>query len=330
MTLLRSYSLAVFTIAAFCPWAALAGDKIEFSAPGDSVSVPRVEKVEKGSKEDADSGGPPINQKILDANQMAYTVVVVSSPQRDSSHRKSDSTDPDLDGNENGDSGLDSDQASPNREKRVADYSNIYADRKSEDFTGDASLRDRMEADEKERADRADGYGSDQHYGRVYAVSGQESPWNRDSLQRTTPQEQSVIERMSTFTHDLFHQGNPALEGVTQRALGAYDSMKGNNEQNNAEQRLQNQSDRSSALDNAAPGTGPDGYASQFDDSRRRAGDDAVNNGRLTIIPGEYSSVSLNPDAYVRPEAFKNPERLRVEEPPAVLTFPKRPGSLLK
>jgi hypothetical protein len=81
----------------------------------------------------------------------------------------------------------------------------------------------------------------------------------------------------------------------------------------------------------AAPptSTGPDSDASQFDDSRRSSGQDSAG-GRLTFVPGEFSSVSLNPDAFVRSEIAKSPERLHIQDIPAILPFPKRPGSVLR
>ena len=168
--------------------------------------------------------------------------------------------------------------------------------------------------------------------GSIYSDAGGDSPWTRESFQRAVPQDQSMVQRLSTFSYNLFHSASSGADRLSTRMEDSAETIKSINQQQYAAQHS------SAGLDDPQSSYGalqaphsPEAYnASQYEDLRRRPEQDSAGSP-LTIVPGEYSSVSLNPDSFVRPESFSSQQRLQPRpEPPAILTFPKKPGDLLR
>ena len=186
------------------------------------------------------------------------------------------------------------------------------------------SLSSRLEgATASEKPD----YLKDDRYGRNASDSDLNSGLSSDLYHRGIPQEETIVQRLSGWSRTFFHPGLPALEHIQDRSMPSYDSMKAINQQLSSGYAAQ-ASDSLSGPPPAPTPVSPDPYLSQRDLDLHREQEDTPG-APLRIHPEEPFSVSLNPDAFVRPRTAPA-ARWNVRSIPAVLPFPKRPGDVLR
>ncbi len=340
----HSNSLAVLALAAGAlspcamPPSARAGDKIEFSAPGASLEVPQAVRDDKESPKSEMQASPPINRMVLEGDvQASSEVVVITTPKRREVRTWDSASLDDQDNNTDADNRYDN--LDP-RQRPIIGATNrwdmpggwnpnagsISSERRSDEAASQDNLRTRLEA--LNAAGKTD-YQKDGRYNRRSSDSDEDSALSRGFYHYALPPEETVAQRLSAWSRDFFHQGSSALDRTQEKSMLSYDKMRKINEQLSQEY----SSARSSITPNDLPpistlAPGADAYASQRDLARSRTQDEPVSAPR-TFHPAETTALSLNPDVFARQEPPPSP-RGQVQSRPAILPFPKKPGSVLQ
>jgi hypothetical protein len=323
-----SNSLTILALAAGALWpctmpfSARAGDKIEFSAPGVSLEAPRVEReVKEPSNEGSPSmrvEGPIVDEMIPDSSG----VVIISTQKR----KDAKTSDPTFTDNRDNDANPDNsyDNLDSKQQPINGDYrwdmergrnpygGRLFSDRRSaEDIEfvsqDQDTLRTRLEAVNK--AEKNDYHRDDRYSDRV-PDANQDSTWSRG----------------------FFHNGLPDLNPMrTGQFMPLYDQMNVVNEQPSQGASparpfgVEDEQLRESVL---PPGMAE--YNAQMDVMHGKIPDETVvvSTPRMSR-PAAASAESQNPDMFARQDPPASPPG-QVQSRPAILPYPKKPGSVLQ
>jgi hypothetical protein len=329
MLVWRSNSLAVLVLAAgaLSPCAILpsarAGDKIEFSAPGASLGVPQVVRDDKEPSKTGMPASMQADDGVQEEEQMEdSSEVVVLSTANEKGVKTWDSAftnvwdtnvwDNDIDANSRYDD-LDSRQRPIHGATNGwdmpgelnPDAGTIFSEKRKEEAAIQDILRDRSEA--VMTAGRTD-YQKDEYYGGHFP-----NP-NKDS---------------ASFRNFLDH-GSSGLERIREgQYMPFYEEMKAINEQFSQGYSPARLFSAANGLphDSTLP-SGVDGYTWQKDVARGNTPGETASAPR-TIHPAETRTVSQNPDRFGPQEPPASPPG-QVQSRPAILPFPKKPGSVFQ
>jgi hypothetical protein len=213
------------------------------------------------------------------------------------------------------------------------DAGSIYSERRRNEAAGQDSLRTRLEA-----VNTAEGtdYQKEERYGRRSFDSDEDPAWSSGFFNRALPSEKTMTQRLSAWSYNLLHPGLPGLQQRLQdKIMPSYAAMKAINEQSK-ELNEQFSREYSSERLSSASGDQPHGsllspdaeYISERNAARARMSDETVSAPR-TILPAETTTVSQNPGVFARQEPPASP-RGQVQSRPAILPFPKKPGSVFQ
>ena len=339
----RSNSLTVLALAAgvlspcAMPPSARAGDKIEFSAPRASLKVPQVVREDKEPPKSEMPRSIQAEDMVPRDMEGASEIVIVSTPEeKDVKTRDSAFTDY-LDDNANADSRydiLESRQRPINGATNAwsmpegwnPDAGSLVSERRNDEAASRDHLRGLLEA--ASTAGRID-YQNDGLYGR------HSSNWDGDSagslglFRYGSPPEETVAQKLSKWPGSFLHRGLPDSHGAQDESMPTYAQMQAIKEQlghGNSSARFSSAADdqpRSSSLS-----VNPPGYTWQTDALHDRTPDERMSAPRA-FYPVETKIVSQNPDIFERQRPPASPPG-QVQSPPAILPFPKKPGSVLQ
>jgi len=321
MSFRSSNSLAVLALVAGCfapcasPLTAQGGDKIEFSAPSASLDIPRVQREEKEPAKSAfDRSIRPDEAVLAEQMQDSTEVVVITRPKKKTTRiwdsALTDNRDDTADANSREDS-LDHTQRPINGATNLWDMDkgwnqntgHIYSERRADDPVKPESLRARLEAMNTARTTY---YQKDNRFDRRPSDSDEDSSWSRN----------------------LFHHG---FLGMGETREPFYDDVKPMNaEPSQAYLSVRPSSAADDALRDSKLPPGMVEYNSQVDVLRGKTPEEMLTAPALRPYqPVETKTVSQNPDPYARQQPPASPPG-QVQSPPAILPFPRRPGSVFQ
>lgn len=332
MSISSSKFLAILALTAGTLQFARAGDKIEFSAPTVSLAVPRLEREDPSVPNSAlDAPTPPDAAAMADAMQSSQQVVMIpaqrkkdriwdssSRDDRDNLYNRDETLD---DHNRDDDFDLDS---KPQSDKGLTnfwqlgkewDYDNrrTLSDNRQDGPAGETDLRSRLETlheSMRSEYDRNDRYDRHDPYDRNTTDSEQESGW----------------------THSFFQHGFMGM-GKSEDSQYNYwsDQTKAIVQQQPVEQPAYLRDQLTSAAeDQLRESKLPPGmveYQAQQDEERGKVRDEPLTLRRYE--PVESRAINAEPNPYARQMPPPSP-RGDVQSQPAVLPFPKRPGSVFQ
>jgi hypothetical protein len=299
-----------------------AGDKIEFSAPGVSLEVPEAVRDEKELPKHEIPTSMQAGDELYDGMQPSSEVVIITTPKEKGTKRRDSSYLDDRDNNTDADSrdadsrydNLDSTQRSVNTATNRWDAQtewnpntgSAFSERRNEEASSQDSLRGRMEA--LTTTGKAD-YQRYDLYGRQSSDSDEETA---ESSSFFHP-ESTGSERMEEGRYQPFYEQMKAIneqpsQGYSPTSLytAASDlSRDPSLPPSVAEENLQREFSR---------GVTPEGMASA---------------PPAYHPPEETRTVSQNNDIYTRPDPPSSPQG-DVQSRPAILPFPKKPGSVFQ
>jgi hypothetical protein len=295
---------------------AQAGDKIEFSAPGVSLGIPHVERAaDKDSSKFVFQASIPGNDVFLDENvQASSEVVIITSPKRkdakswDSSFTDSRDRNSDADNSyDRFDYGQQSIDGATNRWGRQSDRNqddqSTFSNRKSDELSRQGDLRTRLQA---EITGRKTDYERNERYGSYYSKS----------------------EEDSASSSSFFHHESPGLERMGEgQFMPSYEEMKMLNDQSGGYSSVRPAGAEGSLSRRPTEVSGTTGYTFPGDIARGRTLDETAIPPR-TYQP-ETRTVSQNADLFGPMEPPASPAG-QVQSRPAVLPFPKKPGSVFQ
>jgi hypothetical protein len=344
----RSHSLAVLALAAGAlspcamPPSARAGDKIEFSAPGASLEIPQVVRDDKEPPKPEMQTSMQAADMVPEGIQDSSEIVIISTPKEEDARTWDSAFTDNRDNNANAGiryDNLDSRQRPINGATNWwdmpggwnLDAGSIFSERGSDEAASRDGLRGRLEA--VTTAGRTD-YRKEELYGRHSSDSDEDSAWSRSFPHHGSPglermrdgQFVPVYEEVSTWYHGVLHSRPASVDRTRESQF--YAQMKANNEQSShgySPERL------SSVADNQPRGSSlsPDAeYISERNAARARTLEETMSAPR-TIHFAETNAVSQHPDIFARPDPPASPPG-QVQSRPAVLPFPKKPGSVFQ
>jgi len=322
----RSNSLAIMAVAAgvlspcFMPFCVRAGDKIEFSAPCVSLEVPHV--VREDSSELSTfklraPAQPPIQAEEMAAAEMQASseFVFISTPE-DKDRKRWDTVFTD-----NGDNDTDADSrydnlnsgrrpihGETNRWDMPGEWdpdAGSISDRRRDEAASQENLRGRLEALNK--AEKTD-YQRDGFYSRRFSDSDEDSSLSRGLYHHSS----SGLERMRAGQFVPLYE---EARMINEQASQGYSSARPAGTANSLS--------HDSML---TPGVA--GYASERDVARGNSPDE-TGSASWTYHPAETTIRSQNSDRFARQEPAVS-SMVHAKPPPAVLPFPKKPGSVFQ
>jgi len=302
------------------PSLALAGDKIEFSAPGASIELPKVEHDDKGLPK-LDEFQPPVrpDDLLVEDSAPSSSEFLIIPGQNKKDAKRSDpafADGRDNDANPGADGtydnlvskrrpATDTTDRWDTRRGQDPDAGSAFSEGKNDKTTGEESLRSRLEMVNTEG--RTD-YQKDGRY-------GERSP---DSSENTV------------WTRSLFNHGFTGLERMREgQFVPFYDEVQGANQE--AGQGFSTARSSSAADDQLRDSTlspGVAAYNAQADAVRGKT-PDGMTAAPRTIYPVQTQTVTQIPDVYARQEPPASPPG-QVQSRPAILPFPKKPGDVLR
>jgi hypothetical protein len=328
MSFRSSNSLAILGLVAGCfvpcvmPFSARAGDKIEFSTASVPLEVPRMQREAKESP-NSTIGVPTRPEDAISAEEMQDSAggVIIASPKKKTVRAGDSIFTDDRDDTTDADSrydSLDSKRRPVNRATNMWDLGRGWnqdtgiasANHIGHNPAGQASLRDRLEA---LHATGRDDYQSeqrqrDERYDKGSTDSDEDSVWSRR----------------------IFHYG---LSGMGGTQVGQFDpfydetkAMNQGSSQVNSWARPPSVIDDQLRDSRMTPGMAE--YNSQLDILRGKT-PEATQDAPGAFRPVETRTVSQNSDPYARQQPPASPPG-QVQSPPAILPFPKRPGSVFQ
>jgi len=348
----RSNSLAVLALAAGAllpcamPPSARAGDKIEFSAPGALLEVPQVVRDDKEPPKPEMQAPMQAEDMIPEGMQDSSEIMILSTPkEKDLKPWDSALTD-------NGDNNTNADSRYDNLDPRQRpgngatnrwdmpggwnpDAGSIFSQRRGDEAASQDKLHGRLEtANTEGRTD----YQKDERYGRHSSDSDEDSARSGGLSHHGSPglermregQFVPVYEQVSAWSRDLLHHPSSAESRASDKQLAASFALyiKTINEQSS-------QGYSSEGLSSAADdqphrsSLSPDAeYISERNAARDRRSDETASAPR-TIHPVETKTVSQNPDTFAQQRPPASPPG-QVQSLPAILPFPKKPGSVFQ
>ena len=338
----RSNSLAVLALAtgALSPCAmppsARAGDKIEFSAPSASLEVPQVVRDDTEPPKSERQAPMQAEDMMPKRMQASSEIVTISTPEEEDVNTWDSAFTDNRDSNTDADSrygNLDSRQrpinGSTNRWDMPGgwnpDAGSIFSERRRDEGASRDSLRGRLEA--VNTAGRTD-YQKDERYGRHSFDSDEDSAWSGSFFHPGLTAEETVAQELSAWSHSFLHPGLPGSYRIQDKSMPTYAQMKGINEQLS---RAYSSARLSGAADDQPRGSSlsPDAeYISERNAARGRTPDETAGAPR-TIHPAETKTASQNSDKFARQEPPASPPG-QVQSRPAILPFPKKPGSVFQ
>jgi hypothetical protein len=341
MLSLHSKSLAALTLSGGIlavltfPNSTHAGDKIDFSSPSGSLDVPRVEVEKPDDSKSESHSGVPLNRMVSGENAMPMEVIIVRPAKRhDDPWGSTDENDRDRDQMNDADDNsgygdhydsLDARRsANAQREPSPDDSFTRFAEKRSNmDSSDPNSLRGRLEA--MEAAEKADRDGSDR-YGASDSDLASDSPWvRRDNSNGDTLKDQNAMQKLSAWSHDLLHKPDgTAIDRIQEKT--AYNAMRGLDAQVDSTPRAMGALNE--IQQNVTPVPTPDSFAADNNDLQRKAEDDAAGQ-TLTLHDEESIAATMSAERTARAQVPAS-QRWAVEERPAMLPFPKKPGDVLR
>jgi hypothetical protein len=207
-----------------------------------------------------------------------------------------------------------------------ADAGRIASEGRREEAASRGTLRGRLE--EGNRAGRID-YQKDGLYGRHSFDSDEDSAGFRSVLHYGLPPEETVAQKLSAWSRGLLHPGMRPLYRAQDKSMPTYAELKAVNEQFSQEKssaRLSGAADDQPRGASLAPDAG--GYTWPWDVARSRTPEETMSAPR-TFHPAETKIVSQNTDIFARQQPPASPPG-QVQSRPAILPFPKKPGSVFQ
>jgi hypothetical protein len=338
----HSNSLAVLALAAGAlspcalPPSARAGDKIEFSAPSALLGVPEVVRDDKEPPKPEVQAPMRADDMLLESTQDSSEIVIISTPKEKNVKTWGSAFTDNRDNDADEDSGYDNLDSRQRPTKgatnwwempggRDPDAGSIFSERRRDEAASQDSLGGRLEAGNTAR--RTD-YQRVELFGRRSSDLVEESAWSSAFFRQALPPEETVAQKLSAWSGSLFHPGSTSFYRAQDKSMPTYAQMKAINEQLS---RGYPSARLSSAVDNQPRGSSlsPDAeYLSERDAARGNTPDETVSAPR-TFYPAETKTVSQNSDIFARQEPPASP-RGQVQSRPAILPFPKKPGSVFQ
>jgi hypothetical protein len=323
----RSNSLAVLALAAGCfaPCALSqsvpAGDKIEFSAPSVPLAVPQVQSEEKElTKASVDASLRPDTSAL----EVLPEETLVLVPQKRKSARSPDSASTFADNRDNRDDSADADSSYGSLDQKlrpIQKATNLWDLSRAWDQDSERNFSDRRgdnPANRDNLHERLDPWSAARGIDRQ-----RNDPFGRDSSASTED---------TTWSHSFFHHELSGVGGTRDGQVDSfYDDVKAAATPAPAETYSlpipYSASDEMLRESKLPPRMVE--YNLQLDAMRGKTPDETPG-ARLTFHPVETRPVvSQNPDPYARQEPPPSPPG-EVQARPAILPFPKRPGSVFQ
>jgi hypothetical protein len=305
---------AGFFVPCAAPPSVQAGDKIEFSTPSASLEVPKVAPEEKESEKY--SAEAPLRPDTSGVDVLPPTqVFVITNPNRKSGRTRDPASMDNRDDTADADSSDDSSNAKLRPNKNAPklwdlgvgwdqDSRNTFSQRREDNPAGRESLRNRLELSRERGSD----YRRDERFSRDSSDSTEETTWSRS----------------------FFHHG-PASSGGTREGQfeSFYDGVRAASQVPIEAYSMAlppNPIDTMVRESQLPPGMAQ--YNLQLDALHGKIPDE-TQNPRFAFQPVQTRPLSLNPDPYARLAPPPAPPG-QVQSPPAILPFPKRPGSVFQ
>jgi hypothetical protein len=327
----RSNSLAVLALAAGCfaPYAwsqsVPAGDKIEFSTPSVPLAVPQAQSEEKElTKASVDASLRPDTSAL----EVLPEDTVVLIPQKRKSTRTSDSSstfDDNRDNRDIRDDSTDADGSYGSLDQKlrpVQKATNLWNLSRAWDQDSERNFSDRKNGNPANRDNLHDRLESLNAMGEI--DRHRDDPFRRDSSDSTED---------TTWSHSFFHHGLSDMDGARDKQIDSfYDDIKAASPAPALAETyslpLPSSASDEMLHDSKLPPRMAE-YNLQLDAMRGKTPDETPG-ARLTFQPVETRPVvSQNPDPYARQEPPASPPG-QVQARPAILPFPKRPGSVFQ
>jgi hypothetical protein len=307
------------------PLSARAGDQIEFSAPSSSLAVPHVESADKESlKSSLQTSESAADMVPVVDGDYSSEVVIVSAPKKknartgDFDFTDNRNTDTDIDADADADADRDYDRLDSKLQPVDDTTNNLWDRHESWDADTGGAFSERRNNEVVSRENRLDRLDEAILAGRTYSQRDE-----RDG--RRSPDSDAD----PAWSRSLFHHDLTGLERMQEgKFISFSDEIQADNEPPsqaysvsrsfNAENNLQRD-------DTLFPGLTD--YNSQRDRMRDPSQDGLL--APRTFKPAETRSVNQNSDPYARQEPPPSPPG-QVQSRPAILPFPKRPGSVFQ
>ncbi|MGP8199857.1 MAG: hypothetical protein ACLQU4_10185 [Limisphaerales bacterium] len=336
-----SSSLAVAMVAVgalspcFMPVSARAGDKIEFSAPSASLEVPQV------AREEAPLPSFNLPMRTDDRTPedvRGRTVYVVTTPRQNGLRAwDSDDTD-DQDDAYPGSGHEDRDRRNDelySSQRAVYELTNRWDDARDRDFESIFSHRRRQEtaseghfggqAEAEKALGRID-YEADKRYASHFGDSGEDLTWSRQTLDGGLEPEETARKEMSAWADKILHPASHEIDRTLARQQ-RFTQMRGVNRNSLGEDPSE---DSFSVADSLPPGStlspATDTFATQWNDKGRRMPEETPR-APLNYKYDYTNTVGQYSDLFSRQQPPASPPG-QVQSRPAILPFPKKPGSV--
>ena len=325
MALRSSNSLAFLALAAGCfatyatPPCALAGDKIEFSVPRAALQVPKVQSDDKETADSAREASLRLDTSALELQESSEQVVFFAAPKkktdktRDPTSMRDREDTSSEDGTYSDLDGLDDKTRSGRAATNLWDLEHAWKQDPRSTFAGRREENPAVQDDLHARLDSLSSLGNNAYKRdeRFY----RDSP---DSLENTT------------WVRNLFNHGLSGMTGTSEGRTGAsHDDVKPASQwvgQTHAFSTPYSAADDLLRDSKLPPGMVE--YNLQIDTLRGRTPEETPG-ARLTFQLPELKPVTQNSDPYARQEPPASPPG-QVQSRPAILPFPKRPGSVFQ
>lgn len=319
------------------PGSAWAGDKIEFSAPSASLEVPQV--VHEDTSPLSFHMPRQADYMTPEGMQRPPPMVIISTS-RGNGLKAWDSDDTDdqddvysVDRRDNLDRRTDSSYSKQQAvdgatkkwyDPRDPELKSVFSERRRDEAANGDHLRGRLNS---ENAPGKNDYGADQLYGRHFGDLDED--WSRRTQDRGLQSEGSAKEDLSAWAHSVLHPASYGIDRTLakQQRFTQMGTVNPNNRQRDSSEDSSGVSDRLPT--NPGLPAGAESVArqwSQWGDRDRRTPEETSREplhyrDEYTNTMGQYS------DSFSRPQPLAVPPS-QVQSPPAILPFPKKPGSV--
>jgi hypothetical protein len=206
---------------------------------------------------------------------------------------------------------------------RDPDFKSIFSERRRDEAAGEDHLPGRLESENA--AGRID-YGDDQRYGRHFGDSDGDLKWSCRTSEDGSQSDGTANKDLSAWARSLLH---PASDGIdrsltkqqrfTQMGMGDQNPLRGDSLDDSSRF-----SDRLPPNPALLPGAGA--FAGQWGDRDRRTSEE-MSREPLHYKDEYTNAMSQYSDLFSRQQPLAPPP-IQVQSPPAILPFPKKPGSV--
>ena len=320
---------------------ARAGDKIEFSAPGVPLEVPQVVRDDKEPPKSEMQPPMQAEDMVPGSMQRSSEIVIVFTPEEENVNTWDSAFTDDRDNNTDANSrydNLDSRLRPINGPTNRWDMPGTWnpdagsiSERRRDEAASQDNLHGRSEG--VNTAGRTD-YQKEERYDRHSFDSDEDPAWSRSFYHYGSPglermregQFVPFYEELSSWSHGFFY--HPTVNADRKRMKQYYAQMKANSEQasqGSSSERFSSPTDDQPRGSSLSPDSE---YISERNAARGRTLDETPGLPR-TIHPAGTKTVSQNPDMFARQQPPASPPG-QVQSPPAILPFPKKPGSVFQ